>query len=157
MEIGKEIAKCGRYVVHDREDSHLHLPAEMVRIVLERNYLGLRGVKEGDVVVRHLVGALPKRHPCYLIHTGPDWGSKYKIYYKKRGDRPYFSRMVKGATPRDTWSLTIVLKRIGDVFVILTAYAGDPSPKEPGDNSIQTPEEYKKSIHFWRTHALIEH
>lgn len=82
------------------------------------------------------------------------------VYFKRRGDRPYLSRMVKGK-PIDTNQLTFVLYPQTDRMTLITAWVGGQSCPEIGnikrfedeDNPV---EKMKESVDFWMNHALIE-
>ncbi len=82
------------------------------------------------------------------------------VYFKKRGKRPYLSRMVKGE-PIPTSKLTFVLYPQEDKMVLITAWVGDRSYPEIGNintfESEENPiESIKESVDFWMNHALIE-
>lgn len=82
------------------------------------------------------------------------------VYFKRRGDRPYLSRMVKG-NPVATNKLTFVLYPQGDRMTLITAWIGDKSYPEIGNinrfEGEENPiESLKESVEFWMNHALVE-
>lgn len=77
------------------------------------------------------------------------------IVYAKRSGRPWDSRFVMNRTPEPCSHITVVMKRNGDRYRLLTAYIGRMAEKEPDDYSIRNDFEYMKAKHFWNTHALV--
>ena len=84
-----------------------------------------------------------------------------EIYWEKRGDRPNYSRMVRGVDPIKTNKvITVEVPHNGEV-VLATAYFGNEiADKEPFEEgwSIEECEQWVKDNpnSFWATHALIE-
>lgn len=86
------------------------------------------------------------------------------VYYKQRENRPYLSRMVKGALPVACKEMTIVLKpsRVRtDEMVLVTSWVGGLSEPEPDNEAYfkmcPNPKlSMQKSIDYWENHALIE-
>lgn len=144
--------------VFDREDSHLHIHAEVLRQALEDYGLERSDMNDRNVEKLWLYGILREPQPCYLVPCAPEWETPNDaVYYERRGKRKGFSRMVRGVEPPPTNDLVLIMKKSGDHYIIITAYAGEPSPKEPWDTSIESPEEYAEALAFWSNHALIEH
>lgn len=82
------------------------------------------------------------------------------VYFKRRGDRPYLSRMVKGK-PLDTNQLTFVLYPQTDRMTLITAWVGGQSCPEIGninrfEDEENPVEKMKESVDFWMNHALVE-
>ena len=82
------------------------------------------------------------------------------VYFKRRGNRPYLSRMVKGE-PIPTSSLTFVLYPMKEGMTLITAWVGDKSYPEIGNINRFEEEEnpierMKESVVFWMNHALVE-
>lgn len=51
-----------------------------------------------------------------------------------------------------TDKITIVVKKKGDLYRVITCYAGIGSPKEP---STATASEYDECVEYWSNHALV--
>ena len=85
------------------------------------------------------------------------------IYFKRRGRRPYLSRMIKGREPQET-SLCTVILRFNDTtkeFVVISAWTGGQSKPELGninyfERCTNPIKEITESAVFWMNHALIE-
>jgi hypothetical protein len=95
--------------------------------------------------------------PCGLY--GPIVGDapvdERDVYYTKRGDREYDSRMVK-LPMRMTNTITVIAgPHEDDACVLYTAYAGPQAPMEPGDPK-QNAAEVEDNKVFWAKHALCE-
>lgn len=90
------------------------------------------------------------------------------FYEKRRGNRPYMSRFVKGKSPVPTNKLCVVWKKTPKNFKVITAYFTSSNlencPDEPGnvirkyqrgdkDITLQTVQE---SLDFWSKHAFVE-
>ena len=140
--------------VFDREDSHLHLPQAVVATAFQNYDLERSDLNGNDIEKVWMRGALHVPQPCYLVEAPMDCED---VYYERRGNRKGFSRMIRNREPEMVTDLMVVLKKSGNHYIVLTAYAGVPSPKEPWDTSIETPEEYRSSLEFWETHAIIPH
>ncbi|MBE5819402.1 MAG: hypothetical protein E7310_01010 [Clostridiales bacterium] len=66
--------------------------------------------------------------------------------------------MVLNREPEDCSSLTVILKKDHNSgnYILITAFFGDSSEKEPWDPSIISgSEEHQKAKDFWATHALV--
>ena len=65
--------------------------------------------------------------------------------------------MVLNRTPMDCTSLVVILKKIGDdEYILITAFIGQMSEREPWDPAIVPGScEQQKAEVFWSTHALI--
>jgi len=72
------------------------------------------------------------------------------VFYAIRKDRKGHSRFVLNREPEDTQSLTVVLKRITDYYIIITCYLGFLTKREPYD-----PEALPDALDFWSRHAFI--
>jgi len=85
------------------------------------------------------------------------------VYFKRRGKRPYLTRMVKGIQPKESSKCTIVVRFDSTTggFVIITAWIGNPSKPELGNiNYFETCndplKEVMESAEFWLNHAMID-
>lgn len=94
--------------------------------------------------------------PCALrgpLRGEPPIKEDSEVFYEKRGNRPYTSRMVAWETT-PTRQVTIIAGPHEDYSCVLyTAYGGPLAPKEPGDPTLK-PEEREASERFWSEHAL---
>ena len=80
-----------------------------------------------------------------------------RVFWAFRGSRKYPSPMI---TLKDaetigmelTDDITVVLKKKGNLYRIITCYAGSGSPKEP---STAKASEYEESVKYWSNHALV--
>jgi hypothetical protein len=71
------------------------------------------------------------------------------VYYAKRGDRAYPSRMVPWPV-RESKTITVIAGPHGNhKCVLYTAFGGPLTPREPGD-----PQSDAESEKFWSEHAL---
>lgn len=109
---------------------------------------------------------------------GPSMGDgiieEADVSYVVRGNRKHASRVVSRPS-RPTWLITAIAgpRRTGPMvegdeatshpafqpvdfstLVLYTAYGGTLAPREPGDASIATRDELRKSRRFWSEHAL---
>lgn len=80
-----------------------------------------------------------------------------RVFWAYRGSRKYPSPMISfedaeavGMTQTDM--ITVVVKKKGDLYRIITCYAGTGSPKEP---STATASEYDECVEYWSNHALV--
>ena len=154
MRTGRLIYNSGDgLIIYDRLDSHLHLEPYILTRALMDCGLRVYDMDGGDIIKIVLPDAFDEPQPCYLVEADMDCD---RVYYERRGNRKGFSRMIR-AQPTTSNNLVIILKKSGSHYIIITAYAGDISPKEPWDTSISTPEEYEQSLRFWTTHALVPH
>lgn len=98
--------------------------------------------------------------PIGVTHCIPCPPHSKGVYFKKRGSRPYLSRMVIGK-PMPTCNLTMVFYPEKDSMKLITAWIGDKACPEIGNISRFEEEEnpvesFKEAVEFWTTHALIE-
>lgn len=134
--------KSGERVV-DRQDSHVHrsaeldayLPRALEQIVPEGRDFIVEAVDFGEVI---------GETSCVETEEGDD------IVYAKRVGRTGLTRFVKSKTKSPTSELTVVLKKVDDGYMALTAFLGPKAEKEPWD--VGASEEAKV---FWKTHALV--
>jgi len=93
--------------------------------------------------------------------VGDDPVDERDVYYTKRGDREYDSRMVKRPS-RMTNTITVIAgphkddeTGVYNACVLYTAYAGPQAPMEPGDPK-QSADSIEDIKVFWAKHALCE-
>lgn len=100
----------------------------------------------------HLIGA-KVNNALYGPIVGDKPIKERDVFYKVRGERKGFSRMVR-APLRKTNIVTVIAGPDGDEpLVLYTAYGGPYAPREPWDTSMK-PAEVKESVAFWKDHAL---
>lgn len=78
-----------------------------------------------------------------------------EIRFATRKGRPGKTRFAVGRKRPECSHVTVIIKRIGDSFKLLTGFIGMAAEKEPFDPSIRTNEDYMKAKHFWDRHALV--
>jgi hypothetical protein len=77
-----------------------------------------------------------------------------EVTYAVRGARKCASRLVDRPMRWTRWCTVVVGPGEGNPHVLYTAYGGKAAPREPGDPSLATLEEWQASKAFWSTHAL---
>ena len=80
-----------------------------------------------------------------------------RVFWAFRGSRSYPSPMVTLEDAieigmQETDDVTVVLKKKGTLYRIITCYAGVGSPKEP---STAKSWEYEEAVEYWSNHALV--
>lgn len=128
--------------VYDRLNSHLHnipilevyLPLALQSIDTENRPFIVETVDFNKVI---------GESECVETKPGDE------IIYAQRPGRAGLSRFVRGEKA-PTSKLTVVLKKVEDGYITLTAYVGEKSEPEPWDK-VATP----ASVEFWNTHALV--
>lgn len=73
-----------------------------------------------------------------------------EIVFAQRVGRFGLSRFVKNKESTPSSKLTVILKKIPEGYLLLTAFIGPKAEKEPWDSMAD-----KKSLDFWKNHALI--
>ena len=88
----------------------------------------------------------------HLVETDEDDA----VFFAKRDDRPYPSRMVLKETADET-RLTVVLFYAEGKWILWTNYEGEDGLPEVGCDRYNngTPEFQQKCREFWATHALV--
>jgi hypothetical protein len=138
-------------IVVDRPNSHLHdgvwslLPEALGKIDSERKAFIEEEIRFGRVV---------GNTACVTTTDGDD------IVFAQRPRRAGLTRFVKGRIPEPCSSLVVVLKKSGDVYVLITAFIGHKSEPEPWDERTfsfkDDPSDVRgRAIAFWATHALV--
>lgn len=77
------------------------------------------------------------------------------IVYAKRPGRPGKTRFVMNRKQQPSSHVTVIMKRVGNRFKLLTSFIGKTAERELFDKSIRTDAEYMRSKHFWDRHALV--
>jgi len=73
-----------------------------------------------------------------------------EIIYAVRENRKGHTKFVKNRIPEPTNSITVILKKTGDFYTIITAFVGKAAETEPWDERVTN-----SSLEFWSSHALI--
>jgi hypothetical protein len=81
-----------------------------------------------------------------LVETG----SNDEIIYAKRANRKIYSRFVKNREAEPTSFVAIVMERVQNGYLLLSAWLGPSVPPFPGDRK-----EWSESRSFWESHALV--
>lgn len=135
----------------------------------DRDWLKKQNDKQGmpDVLVVTLdfpeeLGPLPCKLVGPLMDDPPV--SEDEVVYDVRGSRKYATRyhVDTARKPRPVYKMTVIAGAQRDHnfllyynFLLYTAYGGPAAPREPGDTSIDSWQEIKKSRKFWAEHALL--
>jgi hypothetical protein len=130
--------------VFDRPASHIHrtealeqnLPAALSKIVTNNQMMVAESV-EFDIVIGTT--------GCVVTNEDDDI-----IFAQRVGRKGGYTRFVKNRNPEPTSSITVVLKKINEGYLLLTAYIGEKAEPEPWDYHAD-----EKSLPYWKTHALI--
>lgn len=77
------------------------------------------------------------------------------VVYARREGRAWDTRFVLDREPEPCSHITVVMKRNGDQYKLLTAYIGRMAEKEPDDLSIRDNLEFMRAKHYWDSHALV--
>lgn len=73
-----------------------------------------------------------------------------EIIYAQRPKRVGLTRFVKNKEAKETSLLTVILKKIDDGYILITAFVGPKAEPEPWDKFAT-----EQSILFWQNHALV--
>jgi hypothetical protein len=132
--------------VFDRYKSHVHTVDESdVSSLLKEALARISPSKEKNIVESVVFPGSIGYSTC--VTTEP---SDEIIFAQRQGRKGGYTRFVVGKKPRETSSLTVVLKKTDEGYILLTAYIGEKSEPEPWDYNAT-----EKSLPFWKTHALI--
>jgi hypothetical protein len=87
---------------------------------------------------------------CIGVSTCVRVDESDEIIYAVRENRKGHTKFVKNRMPEPTNSITIILKKTGDFYTIITAFVGKAADTEPWDERATN-----SSLEFWSNHALI--
>ena len=140
------------YNVYDRTDSHFHpeegITKELLKNGISRMYADNLPFKKKEIKFPRPIGY----NTCVKITPEDD---VIMVYRKGReGKTP----MVKGRKPELSNILTIIIRRSREEaknYILLTAYVGGGSTREPWDRTIRSEDERKQCEEYWSNHALI--
>lgn len=153
------IGKCANGInVFNRLNNHLH--KEVSKDILKEALLKLspNEIFHKEVIdMKRIIG----KNNCVSIDVNDE------IVYVIRKGRNGPTPMVKNKEPLDCSYITIILKKMEeDSYLLISSYIGDVSEPEPWDSNFYNlytwekkdnidEEAYKKSLDFWKSHALI--
>lgn len=150
-----------KFVKSDKFHRHLDVSDQMIQDVIQKEFpLIQESVSSGrySISITHdfhtIIGV------THCISCPPNTPG---VYFKRRGNRPYLSRMIKGREPEDCSSCTVIIRYEPDKSraVIISSWIGGPSKPELGNinyfEKCSDPfSEIMASAMFWMNHALIE-
>lgn len=132
--------------VYNHPEGHSHRP-DLDEEVISKITIGDRPFVVETITLNRVIGV------DHLVRTD---ANDIIIRYK-RGNRPYYSRMVMNRTPEPTDKVTVILCKCGaedgeleGKYALVTLYegqAGSPEPYGRNDN--------QESREFWANHALV--
>lgn len=133
----------------DRHNSHVHfengISLELINAALRKVRVGGKKFATYTVSFDRIIG----KSACVAVDE------RDEIVLVQRKGRMGITPMVKNREGVDTNKLTFAILQNEGEGVLITAYVGDKSEKEPWDKNIKTPEEKMSAILFWRNHALL--
>ena len=134
--------------VYDRPNSHLREHPIDLPILRE----ALKKVSQKEEFKVHVIDLERVIGVTTCVPVTPNDDIIYVIRKNRSGPTP----MVLGRKPIECKKLVIILKRIENGFILITAFIGEGSKPEPWDPKIQKdPKELNEATKFWREHALI--
>lgn len=138
-------------VVIDRNNSHVHGEGGMSLEVLSDavSRIDLRGKPEFVKCIVQFDRNIGFSH-CVAVTPNDDIVMVHRI---GRGNG--LTPMVINREPEPCDKITIMLLKRGRKAVLITAFIGGESEKEPWDPHIKNDKEKRRCIAFWKTHALI--
>lgn len=129
----------GQQVV-DRHASHIHSDVSVLLVVVFRK---IHLSKEFDVVqvdFDRFVG----NTTCVATTENDD------VIFAQRPNRSGLTRFVKNREPAPCRSVTVILKKAREGYVLISAFIGGKPEPEPCDSNAT-----ERSVLFWSSHALI--
>jgi hypothetical protein len=140
------------YKIYDRLNSHIHKEGmqkqQLIAEAISKIYANGINFKKEIVFFDRNIG---------LKHCVPtsDEDEIIMVYRKGReGKTP----IVLNKEPIPCKELTVIIKAMPDTpdsYILITAYVGGESTREPWDKGITSEEERLECEKFWSTHALI--
>ena len=132
--------KNGETVV-DRHNSHLH---DGVSAVLPEALLRIDPMGKDFLVEEVTFSGVIGETTCVATGAGD------QVVFAQRLKRFGLTRFVKGKSPEPCKSIVVILKKVENGYVLITAFIGHKAEPEPWDRNA-TP----ASKEFWSTHALV--
>ena len=139
------------YKVYDRENTHIHFEGMKNQEIIRQglSFMYANGSTFKKKVVRF------KRNIGFSLCVSIEEKDEVIMMYRKgrEGKTP----IVLNKQPIPCNSLTLIIKKnpeTTDSYILITAYVGEESTKEPWDKGIRSEEERAECEKFWATHAL---
>lgn len=141
--LGRNFSDGLELIIVDRHDSHVH------------------GSDLGQVLTDTIAQLDLKDHPEFTVQTitheavvglsqGVETSPDDEIIFARRHGRKGLTRFVLNRKPEPTNQVTVVLKKIGPVYMCMSAWFGGQAEPEPWDRNAT-----EESDIFWKNHALI--
>lgn len=137
--------------VYDRPQSHMHEQAQLLEVLGEA--LAKVQPGSGETFLKRAIDLGRVVGKTILVATT----DQDVIVFARRVGRQGYSRFVKNRPPEDTRFLTVILKKDEheEYWILISAYFGGQSEREPWDRAIRSPGERDQVKNFWSTHALV--
>ena len=137
--------------VYDRHNSHLHYEGGLTKDLLAE---AISRINSKDITKKNHKFVINFGHTIgYTTCVDIDNTDETVNVYRK--GRKGWTRMVKNRQPKECSEITVIIRRFDGILILITAYIGASSPKEPWDPSIRTNKERVECAKFWSKHALI--
>ena len=148
--------KCGGIInVSGRTEAHLKAHPEVINLLDSAikmiNLPTIAQMYEGVIDMGRIIGR------SRLAKTAP-YKNGDKFYFALRTNRALPSRVVSADNiGEETTKIAIIAKPRGEGrnYELITAWIGELAKKEPWDSNFSNIEEFKESLNFWNTFALI--
>lgn len=129
--------------VFDRVNSHIHSSPSLDALLP-------RALETVDAAGQEFI-AMSVSHESPIGETSCiETSTDDKIIYAQRTGRTGLTRFVLERSASPTSELTVVMKKIPEGYILLTAYVGGKSEVEPWDARAT-----QASTEFWSNHALV--
>jgi hypothetical protein len=140
--------------VYDRKNSHIHKDAlpNLVDVIPQLT------PNENFQIIEHDFGIVIGKTHCVEV-SEKDFPN---IYFAQRKHRDGETKFVQYRKPEPTQYMTVILKKIDQGYLVITAFNGRKPEPEPWDEKAfhNDPRGYEAakaaSKRFWDNHALIE-
>lgn len=132
--------------VYDRPKSHLSYDQENYKELLTSTLSNIEADNRDFIVHTKKFPSLIGTTLC--LKTGSD--SNEQITYAIRKGRKGYSRFIRGKTPEASDEFTVILKKVEDDYLLISAFVGPQADREPWD-----PYADEGARNFWNTHALV--
>ena len=127
--------------IFNRVNSHLHKGIEpILESIAEQIDCKGRVFIQQEISFNEVIGE------SILVRLNPG----DEVVYAVRKGRKGYSKFVLNRQPEECRTAAIVLKRVDEGYLIITAFIGRLSAPEPWDKN-----ETAESLPFWNSHALI--
>ena len=139
------------YSIFDRTDSHIHLEGGLTDELLKSAVSMVRTSGKSFFKAKCQFEKPVGYSMCVPV------SKKDNVLMVYRKGRKGMTPMVKGRNPEPCSSIIVILKKdqTNHCYILVSAFIGNETEKEPWDAFVRTEEQRKKSITFWTTHALI--